>query len=126
MPPWSARELMGNYSVKLTVQAFIFLQELENFSYDLSVLDHVWSVLFPDAKNTWHHLHVNKYQKTYYIHHISGDAGALSVEPEKGVATMEIMGNRSFPIEEDSQKAAVWKPIIASARRWLNVRKSRP
>ena len=46
--------------MKLTAQIYEFLKELEKFAYDLSVLDRVWGVFFPDAKNTWHQLHVNK------------------------------------------------------------------
>ena len=94
--------------MELFAQTAAFLKELENFSYDLFVLDHVWDVLFPDAKNTWHHPHVNKYKKTFYISHINGDVGVLEVEPKKSVIAMETMGNRAFPIEESGQKAAAF------------------
>jgi len=49
---------------------------LGSFAYELSGLDHVWNILFPDAGGNWHHLHVNKYKETYYITHIDGDCGS--------------------------------------------------
>jgi hypothetical protein len=31
-----------------------FVKELAGFDYSLSVLDHVWTVRFPDANGEWH------------------------------------------------------------------------
>jgi hypothetical protein len=39
---------------------FTFVKELGDFSYEMSVLDQVWNVLFPDKGKKWHCLHVNK------------------------------------------------------------------
>ena len=64
---------------------FAFVKELDAFTYELSVSDHVWNILFPDEDEKWHHIHVNKYKRTFYINHISGDAGYLEVELNRGI-----------------------------------------
>ena len=50
-----------------------FVKELAGFDYSLSVLDHVWTVRFPDANGEWQHLQVNRHRKIYYIYHIDSD-----------------------------------------------------
>jgi len=34
--------------MSINTEIHAFIQELEFFSYDLSSLDHVWNILFPD------------------------------------------------------------------------------
>ncbi len=106
--------------MELTTSTFGLVKELDAFSYELSVLDHVWNVLFPD-QGKWHHLHVNKYRRTFYITHINGDGGALEVEPKKGVRAMDSMGASFYSLENHGPLAAVWKQLIASALKWLKV-----
>jgi len=84
--------------MKLTASIFAFVRELGDFSYELSSLDRVWNILFPDKGEKWHHLHVNKYKHTFYITHVDGDGGSLEVERKKGVRTMNSMGAPSHSV----------------------------
>ena len=86
---------------------FAFVKELDAFSYKLSVLDHVWNILFPDHKGKWQHLHVTKYKRTYYITDVVGNIGDLEVEPKKAVG-----------IERHDHLVTTWNPLISSARKW--------
>jgi len=107
--------------MELTALIFDFVKELEEFSHELSVLDHVWNVLFPDQGKKWHHLDVNKYKHTFYITHVSGDSGGLEVAPKKGARAMDYLRASSYSIENHGQLAAAWEPLIVSARKWLKV-----
>jgi hypothetical protein len=108
--------------MELTVSIFDLLEDLEKFSYELSVLDRVWHVLFPGQEKKWHHLHVIKYQHTFYITHVSGGGGSLEVEPKKEARAMDRMRTSSHhPVEGDDRLVAVWEPIISSAQSWLKV-----
>ena len=107
--------------MELTASVFELIKELEGFSYELSGLDRVWHVLFPDQREKWHQLHVNKYKRIFYITHVSGDAGGLQVEPGKGVRATDLLRADSRPVENHDQLAAVWEPLIAAARKWLDV-----
>ncbi|MCD4762451.1 MAG: hypothetical protein K8R28_00345, partial [Desulfobacterales bacterium] len=89
------------------------------FSYELSALDRVWNILFPDKGKKWNHLHVNKYKHTFYITHVDGGGGSLEVEPKKCVRVMDFMGASSYSVENHGQLATVWEPLIESARKWL-------
>ena len=80
----------------LTVVIFALVKELSNVTCELSARDRVWNILFPDKKEKWHHLHVNKYKHTFYITHVDGDGGSLEVEQKKGVRTMNSMGAPSY------------------------------
>jgi hypothetical protein len=93
---------------------------LGSFAYELSGLDHVWNILFPDAGGNWHHLHVNKYKETYYITHIDGDCGSLEFEPGKPVRVSKLIewGNRGG-VTTGSQPSPAWDSMIAAACRWL-------
>ncbi|MCP4693192.1 MAG: hypothetical protein GY859_34440 [Desulfobacterales bacterium] len=104
----------------LKSSTFAFTRELRDFSYTLSSLDHVWNILFPDQEKKWRYLHVNKYMQTFYITCIDGDGG-LEVEPKKGVRAMDSMGASFYAIEEHDHLAQTWRPLIASARKWLKV-----
>ncbi len=103
-----------------TASIFAFVKELDDFSCELSCLDRVWNVLFPDKGGKWHHLHVNKYKHTFYITHVTGDGG-LEVEPKKGVQPMDSLGVSSCRVENHDQPTTAWEPLIKSARKWLNV-----
>jgi len=102
-----------------TASIFDFVKELEEFCHELSVLDHVWNVLFPDQGKNWHHLNVNKYKHIFYITHVSGVGGGLEVEPKKGVRAMDYLRASSYSIGNHGQLAAAWEPLIVSARKWL-------
>ncbi len=94
-----------------------FLKELETFDYDLSCLDHFWTVLFPDNAGKWHKLDVNKYRETYYIAHHDRHYGVIEVPPRKpaGMANMDDRGTLSELTDE------VWPSLIADAHTWLKV-----
>jgi hypothetical protein len=105
--------------MELTASTFALLNELGDFSYELSALDRVWNILFPDKGKKWNHLHVNKYKHTFYITHVDGEGGSLEVEPKKCVRAMDFMGASSYSVENHGQLATVWEPLIESARKWL-------
>jgi len=107
--------------MELTAAIFALVKELGDFSYELSALDRVWNILFPDKGEKWHHLHVNKYKHTFYITHVDGRGGSLVVEQKKGVQAMDSMGTPSYSIENHGQLATVWETLIKSARKWLKV-----
>ncbi len=41
-------------AMELTASTFALVEELSDFSYELSVLDRVWNILFPDEGGKWH------------------------------------------------------------------------
>jgi hypothetical protein len=100
--------------------SFAFVKELRDFSFELSALDQVWKILFPDKSKTWHCLHVNKHRHTFYITHING-SGDLEVKPQKDVRLIGSMGASWYGVESHSQPAMEWGPLITSARKWLEV-----
>ncbi len=107
--------------MELTASIFALVKELGDFYYELSVLDRVWNILFPDKGGDWHYLHVNKYKDTFYIAHADGDGGSLEVKQKKGVRAMDSMGAPSYSVENHGQLATVWETLIESARKWLKV-----
>jgi hypothetical protein len=107
--------------MELIVSTFAFVKELGDFSYELSALDGVWDILFPDKGKKWHHLHVNKCKHTFYITHIDGGGGGLEVEAKKGVRPIESLGASSYWDENHGQLAMAWEPLITSACRWLKI-----
>jgi hypothetical protein len=107
--------------MELIVSTFAFVKELGDFSYELSALDRVWDILFPDKGEKWHHLHVNKSKHTFYITHIDGGGGGLEVEAKKGVRPIESLGASSYWDENHGQLAMAWEPLITSACRWLKI-----
>jgi hypothetical protein len=98
--------------MELTASIFALVKELGDFSYELSSLDRVWNILFPDKGKKWNHLHVNKYKHTFYITHVDGGGGSLEVEPKKCVRAMDFMGASSYSVENHGQLATVWEPLI--------------
>lgn len=104
----------------LTSSISAFLKELGDFAYELSVSDRVWNILFPDQREKWNHLHVNKYKDTFYITHVDGDSGGLEAEPNKGVRAIDHRRASShYGVENEDQLATAWEPLITSARNWL-------
>jgi len=99
-----------------------FVAELGDFAHELSGLDHVWRVLFPDAAGRWHHVYVSRYQDTHYITHIDGgsDAAGLAVGPDDAVRALSGLGGVSDRLLRDDEPAAwAWAPLIVDARAWL-------
>lgn len=107
--------------MKLTASVYALVKELGDFSYELSVLDHVWNILFPNKGEKWQHLYVNKYKHTFYITHVDGGGGSLEVEQKKGVRAMDFRGAPYYSVENHGKLAKVWETLIESARKWLKV-----
>ena len=107
--------------MELTASTIAFVKELGDFFYELSGLDRVWNILFPDKEKKWYHLHINKYKRTFYITHVSDGGGGLEVEPKKGVRAMDSMGAPSYCVDNHGQLTTAWEPLITSARKWLKV-----
>ena len=97
-----------------------FVNETRNFDYSLASRDHLWNIIFPDNLGKWRHIHINKYERTFYISHIDGDAGGLEVHPGKSVKPVEQFGISSFPRSHENV-AQLWEPILANARKWLKI-----
>lgn len=106
----------------LEASAFAFVKELGYFSYELSSLDRVWQVLFPDQRGQWNRLHVIKYKDTFYITHAGSIDGCLEIEPKKGVRVKDYMkASSSYSSENYCQPGALWELLITSARKWLKI-----
>ena len=104
--------------MKFEDSVYAFLKELRHFDYDVSGVDLVWDLIFPDSKGKWNHVYVTKYRQTSYISHIDGNSCSLEVEPKKSVQAMVSFGFSSYEDGCDDP-ASVWEPMIASARAWL-------
>ena len=106
---------------QLTATTFAFVKELRDFSYGLSVSDHVWEILFPGKGDKWHHLRIIKYKHTFYITRVDGGGGSLEVEEQQDAQLMSIRGAAAYSMENHGQLTATWETLIASAREWLKV-----
>ena len=105
-----------------TSAIFAFVDELADFSCELSGLDRVWHVLSPGQGDEWQRLHINQYRQTFFVTHVSGDADGLEIEPGKGVRTVATPGAfSSGDIANQAYRDTVWEPLIISARQWLKV-----
>lgn len=102
-----------------------FIKELGSFAYELSCLDHIWNILFPDVQGCWQHLRVIKYKQTFYITHIDEEYKGLEFEPGKAVRVADSWGGGNrFGHETPGRPDMAWDSLIAAARRWLgNVRR---
>ncbi len=107
--------------MKPTAFIYAFIKELDSFSYEMSSLDRVWNIRFPDRNDKWNHLHVNQYKHTFYITDIGSVGGSLEVEPKKSVRVTDSMGSMSsYELEDYDQLATTWEALITSASHWLN------
>ena len=73
--------------MKCSKQVYAFLRSLNRFEYSLSVLDHVWNIIFLDKQSHWNHLQATKYGDTFYLVHIDGE---LPWEIKRGGNTTHI------------------------------------
>ncbi len=104
--------------MKFEDTVYALLKELGHFDYDVSGVDLVWGMIFPDIKGNWNHVNVTKYKQAFYISHIDGHSCSLEVVPKKSVQAMASFSFSSFEDGSDDP-ARAWGPMIASARRWL-------
>jgi hypothetical protein len=108
--------------MELKASVFAFVKQLANFSFELSVLDCVWNILFPDQGKKWNYLHISKYKRIIYITDVGGELGGMEVEPNKGMrATAPTEASSRYCAEKYDQPATAWEPLITSACKWLEV-----
>ena len=93
---------------------YSLIKMLKDYDYDISGLDRIWEIIFPDNKSQWNHLKVIQYKKVYYIYHIDGKSCSLEVEPGKSVQVMNSFGFSSFKDGSDDPER-VWGPMVTSA-----------
>ena len=65
--------------------ACALVKELERFVCEVSCLDRIWHVLFPDRAGTWRHLHVQQYKDSHYLTRVGDEARSLEVVRGKRV-----------------------------------------
>jgi len=106
---------------QLNKQIEAFIKELGSFAYELSCLDRIWNILFPDAQGRWQHLRVIKYKQTFYITHIDEEFKGLELEPGQAVRVADSWGGGNrFGNEALNLPDRTWDPLIAAAHRWLD------
>ncbi|MGD9159742.1 MAG: hypothetical protein PVG39_15110 [Desulfobacteraceae bacterium] len=104
--------------MKFEESIYTFLKILKNYDYEISVLDQIWELIFPDNKSRWSHLRVTRYKKVYYLYHIDGKSCSLEVIPGKSVNVMNSFGFSSYEDGRDDPEG-VWGPMVKSALTWL-------
>ena len=100
--------------------SYQFITQLKNFDYQFSGLDPVWKVLFQTPNGKWHHVHITKYEKTYYIHHLfNKDLGTPEVIPGKLCKISE--PNDFYGSSRMNEKNLIkhWEAILGEAIKWL-------
>jgi hypothetical protein len=97
-----------------------FIKVLGSFACELSCLDRIWNILFPDALSRWQHLRVIKYKQTFCITHIDEEYKGLEFESGKAVRVADSWGGGDrFGNETLDRPDIAWAPLISAARRWL-------
>lgn len=94
-----------------------FLKELETFGYELSCLDHVWHVLFPDRAGRWQNVHVVKYAQAYQIRHHEHENGFLQIDKQEKFAISDVFGNTIYKPGTEQ----IWNDLVADAHAWLKI-----
>ncbi len=104
--------------MKCSKQVYAFLKSLIRFEYGLTVLDHVWNIIFLDKQSHWNHLQVTKYGDTFYLVHIDGELPGLEGVPGKSVKVMSGFGCPVYVDERDIDQQ--WESMLESASIWLD------
>lgn len=99
---------------------FTFINELNQFDYEISYKDRIWRLIFPDKKNKWHYFHITKYNETYFINHFNRDLLPLEVIPHKSIKTSETFGHASWNYPEE-KSMYLWQQYIIEARKWFKI-----
>ncbi|MCX5727743.1 MAG: hypothetical protein NTZ28_02695 [Nitrospirae bacterium] len=105
-----------------TISAIALVKRLDGFVCEVSGLDCIWNVLFPDRAGKWRHLHVQQYKDSHYLTRVGDEAKSLEVVRGKRVQVAEDMGGavRSWD-GNAAEMDAKWTPILEAALRWLGV-----
>lgn len=106
--------------MKFKRMVYNFLTELHKFDHEMSCLDLVWNIIFPDSKGKWLEVNVIKYKETYYISCIDGETCSLEVVLNKSVNVTDSIG-RSPVIMERDDLDRIWGPLIIAAMNWFKV-----
>lgn len=97
---------------------YTFLRELAHFDHDVSGIDLIWDLIFPDKESQWYKVRIIKYKEIFYINHIDGNSCGLEIVFEEYVKPMEAFGlsNRE---EGYYDPASVWEPLVKTMSNWL-------
>jgi hypothetical protein len=98
--------------------AHSLVKELELFEYEINYSDHIWKIIFHDAKGKWHDLHVTKYQEVYSLRLFDADLDTLEVTPNKSIKMEQSFGSSAFG-RGYSNPETVWNNLIIAVRAWL-------
>ncbi len=102
--------------------AYVLVKELDRFVCEVSGLDRVWDLLFPDRANTWRHLHVQQFKSSHYLTRVGEKAKSLEVVRGQRVRVAEDNGGASLSWDGNTAEVdAAWTPILGAALRWLGV-----
>lgn len=96
-----------------------FIGQLQDFEYKLSCSDHVWEVPFKSRSGKWCHLHVVKYQETFYASMADDKIQALEINLSGSMKIMDsgFQARSGYMVGEQAVKT--WGQLIASAGKWL-------
>lgn len=98
---------------------YALIKELKDFQYELRSIDHVWDFIFPDKKEKFYHIIVNKYHETYYLSHVDGDLCGLEIIPGKEVKAAETFSSSPWRNHHQEDLSKIWGDLITYARKWL-------
>jgi hypothetical protein len=102
--------------------ACVLVGELEGFVCEVSGLDRIWDILFPDRAGKWRHLLVQQYKDSHYLTRVGDKAPSLEVVRGKRLRVAEDMGGASRSWDGNAAGMdAAWTPILGAALRWLGV-----
>ncbi len=104
--------------MKFEKKVFAFLVELHKFDHEMSCLDLVWNIIFPDSKGRWFKVSVVKYKETYYINRIDEDIRGLEAVLNKSVKEMDPMGRPSVGCGRGDLDR-IWEPLIRAVMNWF-------
>jgi hypothetical protein len=72
--------------------ACALVKALDRFVCEVSCLDRIWNVFFPDRAGKWRQLHVQQYKDSHYLTRVGDEARSLEVVRGKRVRVAEDMG----------------------------------
>ncbi|MFZ4398156.1 MAG: hypothetical protein ACOYOU_21285 [Kiritimatiellia bacterium] len=105
-----------------TISAIALVKHLDGFVCEVSSLDRIWNVLFPDRAGKWRHLHVLQYKDSHYLTRVGDEAKSLEVVRGRRVRVAEDMGGAARSWNGNANEVdAEWTPILVAALRWLDV-----
>ncbi|WP_194847703.1 hypothetical protein [Candidatus Neptunochlamydia vexilliferae] len=110
--------MKGNFEENV----YALVEEVMQFQYQISSVDRIWDILFPDKKNKYHHIRIMKSYGTFYLFHIDGELCNLEIEQNKCVRAGSSFGFSSYD-DGSEDPAKVWNHLITSAREWLKFTK---